>query len=97
MATEPSAESSPAAEQSLADRGQNRSQRPTSSAFLDWVTSGWAERPASTAVPGDAAPFTAARRARLAAQFPGERLVVPAGAFRYARTTPATGYPRTTP
>ena len=85
MATEPAPESSPAAapsEQTLADRGQNRSQRPSSAAFLDWVTSGWAERPASTAAPADVAPFTAARRARLAAQFPGERLVVPAGAYK---------------
>jgi Xaa-Pro aminopeptidase len=78
----PAPESSPAAEQSLASRGQNRSQRPSSSAFLDWVTSGWAERPASTAVAGEAAPFTVVRRARLAAQFPGERLVVPAGGYK---------------
>ena len=85
MATEPTPETSPAHaqdEQTLADRGQNRSQRPSSAAFLEWVTSGWAERPASTAVPADVAPFTAVRRARLAAQFPGERLVVPAGAYK---------------
>jgi Xaa-Pro aminopeptidase len=89
MATDPTPEtpapalSEPApAEQTLADRGSNRSQRPQSAAFLDWVTSGWADRPASTAVAGDAAPYTAARRARLAAAFPGERLVVPAGAYK---------------
>lgn len=81
MSTELSPESAPA-EQSLAERGQNRSQRPSSPAFLDWVTSGWAERPASTAVPDAVAPFTAVRRARLAAQFPGERLVIPAGTYR---------------
>jgi len=69
-------------EQSLADRGSNRSQRPQSAAFIDWVTSGWAERPASTAERGAAADFTAARRARLSAQFPGQRLVIPAGAFK---------------
>ena len=69
-------------EQSLADRGSNRSQRPQSAAFLDWVTSGWADRPASTAERGAAADFTAARRAALSAQFPGQRLVVPAGAFK---------------
>jgi Xaa-Pro aminopeptidase len=86
MATDTTPESpAPAqapAEQTLADRGQNRSQRPSSAAFLEWVTSGWAERPASTAVAADVAPFAAARRARLAAQFPGERLVVPAGAYK---------------
>jgi Xaa-Pro aminopeptidase len=89
MATDPTPEtpapalSEPAeGEQTLADRGSNRSQRPQSAAFLDWVTSGWADRPASSAVPGDAAPFTAARRARLAAAFPGERLVVPAGSYK---------------
>ncbi len=79
MATETPSETAP---DSLANRGQNRSLRPTSSAFIDWVTSGWAPRPASEASPSEAAPFTAVRRARLAAQFPGERLVVPAGAFK---------------
>jgi Xaa-Pro aminopeptidase len=86
MATDTTPESpAPAqvpAEQTLADRGSNRSQRPQSAAFLDWVTSGWAERPASSAVPAEAAPFTAARRARLGARFPGERLVVPAGTYK---------------
>jgi Xaa-Pro aminopeptidase len=69
-------------EQSLADRGSNRSQRPQSAAFIDWVTSGWADRPASTAARGAAADFTAVRRATLSAAFPGQRLVIPAGAFK---------------
>jgi Xaa-Pro aminopeptidase len=83
MSTDPTPESSPTQpEQPLADRGQNRSQRPSSAAFLEWVTSGWAERPASTAVASDVAPFAAVRRARLAERFAGERLVIPAGAYK---------------
>lgn len=82
MTTEPTAEpTAEQSEQSLASRGENRSQRPSSDAFLDWVMSGWADRPASTAERGPAADFTAARRARLASAFPGRRLVVPAGAY----------------
>ncbi|WP_448061847.1 aminopeptidase P family protein [Cellulomonas hominis] len=69
-------------DQSLAARGANRAQRLDSPAFLDWITSGWGERVPSTVEAGPAAPYTAVRRARLAAQFPGERLVVPAGAYK---------------
>ncbi|MGY4643264.1 aminopeptidase P family protein [Cellulomonas sp. URHB0016] len=69
-------------EQPLADRGSNRSQRPGSAEFLRFVTSGWAERPASTATRSPAADHTAARRSALSARFPGERLVVPAGTFK---------------
>ncbi|GIG19328.1 Xaa-Pro aminopeptidase [Cellulomonas chitinilytica] len=69
-------------EQPLADRGSNRSQRPGSAEFLRFVTSGWAERPASTATRSPAADHTAARRSALSAKFPGERLVVPAGTFK---------------
>lgn len=68
--------------QPLGERGENRSQRPSSRAFTDFITSGWGPRPASGATPSPAAPYTAVRRARLGAQFPGARLVVPAGTFR---------------
>ena len=68
--------------QPLENRGSNRSQRPTSAAFLEFVTSGWADRPVSAAQPGPAVDFTAARRERLSATFPGDRLVIPAGTFR---------------
>ncbi|GIG30488.1 Xaa-Pro aminopeptidase [Cellulomonas marina] len=43
------------------------------------MTSGWAPREPRTVEPSPAAPFAAARREALAALFPGERLVVPAG------------------
>jgi Xaa-Pro aminopeptidase len=69
-------------EQPLEARGDNRSQRPSSAAFKAFITSGWDERPALDVQPGAAAPFTARRRARLSALFPGARLVVPAGGFK---------------
>lgn len=68
--------------QPLADRGSNRSQRPGSAEFLRFVTSGWGERPPSALQRGPAADHTAARRSALSAQFPGERLVIPAGTHR---------------
>ncbi|UZN02067.1 aminopeptidase P family protein [Cellulomonas sp. S1-8] len=64
------------------DRSTQRSHRPQSRRFVEFVTSGWGERPASTAVRAPVADRTAARRSALSAQFPGARLVVPAGAFR---------------
>ncbi|NLF06032.1 MAG: aminopeptidase P family protein [Actinomycetales bacterium] len=68
--------------QPLEERGSNRSQRPDSAAFREFITSGWGERPPSSALPGPFAPFTAARREKLSALFPGERLVVPAGGLK---------------
>ncbi len=69
-------------EQTVASRGDNRSQRPSSDAFRNFVTSGWAPRAEAGAAPGKFAPFTAARRAALSADFAGQRLVMPAGAFK---------------
>lgn len=68
--------------QALEDRGSNRSQRPTSRAFLDFVTQHWADRSAVTHEPLAAAPYAAERRRRIGELFPGERLVVPAGALK---------------
>lgn len=68
-------------EQPLADRGSNRSQRPSSPEFVRFITSGWGGRGPSTVERGPAADHTAARRSALSAQFPGERLVIPAGTF----------------
>lgn len=68
--------------QPLADRGENRSQRPSSPAFKDFITSGWAPRAESTVVPGPAVEHTAARRAALSAAFPGDRLIIPAGTLK---------------
>lgn len=69
----------PETDQPLDARGGNRSLRPTSKRFLDFVTSGWAPRPDLGVTRSPAADFAAARRARLSAEFVGTRLVVPAG------------------
>ncbi|WP_188037153.1 aminopeptidase P family protein [Actinotalea sp. JY-7885] len=69
-------------EQPLADRGSNRSQRPTSEAFLAFVADRWADRPEGPAGPLPSASWAAARRAAISALFPGERLVVPAGPLK---------------
>ncbi|WP_370741064.1 aminopeptidase P family protein [Cellulomonas telluris] len=69
-------------EQDLAERNANRSHRPRSERFLEFISSGWGERPAGRAERSPAADFTAARRSRLSAQFPGARLVVPAGTYK---------------
>ncbi len=65
--------------QPLAARGDRRSVRPTSQRFLDFVTSGWGPRPALGVTRAPVADFAAERRARLSREFPGRRLVVPAG------------------
>jgi Xaa-Pro aminopeptidase len=57
----------------------NRSTTPTSDAFRDFISSGWAERAEATPSPREQAAFAAARRIRLAAKFPGTTLVIPAG------------------
>ncbi|WP_460688648.1 aminopeptidase P family protein [Nesterenkonia suensis] len=68
--------------QPLQDRGSNRSQRPTSDAFRQFMASSWA--PAETVEhPRDDVADHAARRRRQASEaFPGERLVVPAGPLK---------------
>jgi Xaa-Pro aminopeptidase len=68
--------------QDLSSRNDNRSQRPDSEAFRSFISSGWGPRPDTAGTPGPAVAHTADRRARLAAQFPGERLVIPAGTYK---------------
>ncbi|GAA3591095.1 aminopeptidase P family protein [Kineosporia mesophila] len=57
-------------------------ERPNSPAFRKFIASGWAPRPEGLPEQTPAAPYAAARRAALAAELPGERLVLPAGGFR---------------
>ena len=66
----------------LEDRGSNRSHRPDSRAFKDFITSQWGPRPDLGVTPGRAVSFTAERRAKLSARFPGTRLVLPAGPLK---------------
>ena len=68
--------------QSIEERGTNRSQRPVSQAFKDFVMSRWAPRADLGITASRAVPFTADRRAKLSARLPGARLVIPAGSLR---------------
>jgi Xaa-Pro aminopeptidase len=68
--------------QPLADRGSNRSQRPTSRAFREFIAGSWAGRPGASPSTAAVAPFAAARRDRISARFPGERIVIPAGPLK---------------
>lgn len=77
------AENTPnSASQPLAERVNNRSQRPSSDAFKAFMASNWApsnrELPGRDAVAGHAA----TRRKAISAQFNGERLVIPAGPLK---------------
>ena len=57
-------------------------QRPTSAAFRRFIADGWQPRPPGRPSTLPAARYAAARRDRLSAAFPGQRLVVPAGTLR---------------
>ncbi|OZG63487.1 Xaa-Pro aminopeptidase [Bifidobacterium lemurum] len=65
-------------EQAVADRVNNRSLRPQSSAFEEFMRSGWADGDPDIA-PLEAAKYTPARLEALGKAFPGERIVIPAG------------------
>ena len=74
--------SSQEATQSLSARGSNRSRQPDNQAFRDFIGSGWGPRPEGLPARSEAAPWAAARREALGRLFPGERLVLPAGALK---------------
>ncbi|WP_127130466.1 aminopeptidase P family protein [Georgenia sp. SYP-B2076] len=69
-------------EQPLSERGNNRSQRPTSQAFREFIAEGWGPRPDGLPERAAAADYAAQRRAALGRLFPGERLVIPAGELK---------------
>ncbi|GAA1453681.1 aminopeptidase P family protein [Nesterenkonia lacusekhoensis] len=69
-------------EQNLEDRGSNRSQRPTSQAFREFMASQWAPADQQEFSRDEVAAFAAERRRRLSQRFPGERLVLPAGPLK---------------
>ena len=66
-------------DQAVSERNENRSHRPTSQAFRDFMGSQWAARADALPAALESASFAQQRRARLAAQFAGDVLVVPAG------------------
>ncbi|MGO1542729.1 MAG: aminopeptidase P family protein [Gulosibacter sp.] len=57
----------------------NRSTTPASDTFRDFITQGWAPREEVVAERAEVASYAAARRERLSAQHPGERIVIAAG------------------
>lgn len=63
------------------DRGSNRSQRPDSQQFREFIGEDWGERPAGPERSA-AADYTAIRRAKLGRQFIGKRIVIPAGTLK---------------
>src|SRR5690625_2487827 len=68
--------------ENLRERGSARSQRPSSEAFRKFIAAGWEPRSLETPEQRESAPYAAERRAAISAQFPGERLVIPAGTLK---------------
>ncbi|RGE21591.1 aminopeptidase P family protein [Leucobacter sp. wl10] len=60
----------------------NRSTTPQTAGFARYISAHWADRPEPLPDPRPAAPYAARRRAALGARFPGERLVIAAGAMK---------------
>ncbi len=68
--------------QPLDDRNENRSQRPQSDAFKEFMRSQWATPAAAAPEESPVAPHAARRRRALSEKFRGERIVVPAGPLK---------------
>ncbi|MFP7696570.1 aminopeptidase P family protein [Trueperella sp. LYQ143] len=64
--------------QSVEEKAHNRTQRPRGQVFREFIGQDWGARPAGPERMA-VADYTPARRAKLSACFPGERLVLPAG------------------
>ncbi len=63
-------------------KNESRSTRPQSDEFKEFIASNWADPGPLATTASAAAPYAAARRARLSATFPGKRIVVPAGTYK---------------
>ncbi len=70
--------SAPGADQAMSERVNNRSLRPRSEAFKEFMRSGWADDDPDIA-PLESSKFIPARLEALGKAFVGERLVIPAG------------------
>lgn len=68
----------PGDDQSVDDRVNNRTLRPTGDVFKTFMTSGWDDQEPDTE-PLESSAYIPARLAALGRRFPGERLVIPAG------------------
>ncbi|CAN1498653.1 PepP Xaa-Pro aminopeptidase [Microbacteriaceae bacterium] len=62
------------------DKGATRSRTPHSKEFLDYISSGWADKAATNIATDKVAPFAKKRRQAVAKAFPGELVVIQAGA-----------------
>ena len=62
------------------DKGATRSRTPHSKEFLDYISSGWADKAAVKISTDPVAPFAKKRREEVAKAFPGKVLVIEAGA-----------------
>ena len=67
--------------------GTNRSRTPNSKEFLDYISSGWQESSEKTVAPSPSADFAKTRRDQVAAEFPGQLILIEAGAPRPDQTT----------
>ncbi|MFC3996847.1 aminopeptidase P family protein [Nocardiopsis sediminis] len=61
---------------------KNGQAQAVSEELAAWMRTGWADTEMRDLDPVEQAPYTAKRRAALSGRFPGERLVVPAGALK---------------
>lgn len=61
----------------------NRSTLPGTDEFLAYIASQWAERVDELPAAAEVAPYAAARRQKLGAEFPGKRLVLAAGDLQW--------------
>ena len=71
-------ESAPGPDQAMSDRVNNRSLRPRSEAFKEFMTTGWDDNEPQIE-PLESSKYTPARLEALGKAFPGERIVIPAG------------------
>lgn len=69
----------PESDQPLDTRGENRSRRPSSSAFKQFMSQHWASAEPALPAKAEVADYAMARRKKLSDLFPSERLVIPAG------------------
>lgn len=68
--------------QDLSKRGQNRTHRPNSAAFKEFMGSQWGARPTPQTEPLEVAQHLQGRHLTAAKPFEGERLVIPAGTLK---------------
>lgn len=71
-------EAAPGPDQAMSDRVNNRSLRPRSEAFKEFMTTGWDDNEPQIE-PLESSKYTPARLEALGKAFPGERIVIPAG------------------